>query len=179
MTRIRFSLRDQRGFTLAELLVVTAVIGIVMSGIFVIHREGQEAYLLGSNRVESQQNARVALDLMTRELRSAKSITTISTSSPDLTFVDQNDHTIRYLLSSGTLSRTDNGTSTALIGGVQSLTFTYYDKSSALYTGTDASQVWVVKIGVVTKTEETVSTYAPGNQRAAMECTVTLRNNLS
>ena len=178
MIRIRLSVSNQRGFTLAELLVVTAVIGIVMAGIFVIQREGQEAYLLGSNRVESQQNARVALDMMTRELRSAKSITTVS-SSPDLTFVDQYDHTIRYQLAGTTLSRVDNGTSTSLIGGVQSLTFTYYDKSTVLYTGTDATKVWVVKVSVVAKTEEPVSAHSPGNQEATMESTVTLRNNLS
>jgi len=65
---------DQRGFTLAELLVVTAVLGIVLAGVMMIQQSGQQAYVMGSNRVETQQNARVALDGMTRELRSALSV---------------------------------------------------------------------------------------------------------
>ncbi len=183
MIRMWARLQNQRGFTLAELMVSAAVVGLVMAGVFVVQRGGQQAYLLGSNRVETQQNARVALDLITRELRSATSITTIA-SSPDICFVDQYSQTIRYALSGTTLNRYDNGptcdklTATALIGGVQSLTLTYYDKSTAHYTGTDPTKVWVIKIGVVTKTEESVAANSPGDQRATMESTVQLRKNL-
>src|SRR6266545_7484553 len=119
------SFRDQRGFTLAELLVVTAIIGMVMAGIFTLQLQGQQVYLYGSNRVETQQNARVALDLMTRDLRSAQSVTTIA--AQDITFVDENGNSIRYNISSTTLNRTDPVDGTIpLMGGVQSLTFTYY-----------------------------------------------------
>lgn len=196
MTRVRW-LSNQHGFTLTELLVAVAVMTLVMAGVFVLQREGQEAYLLGSNRVETQQNARVALDLMTRELRSATSITTIA-SSPDITFVDQSGNTIRYCwsssqtdcVSSGQLNyigRTFNGTYKVLTGGVQSppgdssgaLVLTYYDKSTVLYTGTDQTKVSVIKISVKTKTEESVATGLPGDQHATMESTIKLRATLS
>lgn len=189
MTRMRYWLRNQRGFTLAEVAVVTAVIGLIMAGVIVIQQGGQRAYLFGSSRVETQQNARVALDLMTRELRSARSITTIAT-SPDITFVDQSGNTIRYCWSSSQndcvgsgqlnyLGRKFNGTYTVLIGGVQSLALTYYDKSTVLYTGTDQTKVWVIKISLVSKTEENVAANSPGDQRATMESTVQLRKYLS
>jgi len=191
---MRHQLGNQRGFTLAELLVVTAVMGVVMAGVFVVQRGGQQAYLLGSNRVETQQNARVALELMTRELRSASSITTV-TGGADITFVDQSGtDAIRYCWSSSAtgcasggdrrfLNRVFNGTTTALIGGVQTLAITsysVYDVSSATYTTTTtAAQIRVIKISLVTKTEERVAAGSPGDQRATMESTVKLRKYLS
>jgi len=187
MTRLRYWLASQHGFTLAELLIVVAVLGIVLAGVFAIQQQGQQAYLLGSNRVETQQNARVALDLMIRELRSARSITTIASCAnsvcTDLTFVDQNGQTVEYALSGATLNRTIGGTATALIGGVQSLAMTpysVYEVSTATYTPTTTpAQVKVIKISVTARTEETVATAMPGDQRATMESTVKLRLSLS
>ena len=193
-------LQNQRGFTLAELLVAVAVIGLVMAGVFVVQRGGQQAYLLGSNRVETQQNARVVLDLMTRELRSARSITTIPSTGctnmvcTDLTFVDQNGNSIQYCWSSRLtacdstgqltyLGRNFNGTYTVLIAGAQSLAMTsyiVYDVSTATYTKTiTPALVTVINISVTAKTEESVAAYSPGDQSATMESTIQLRLNLS
>src|SRR5262249_19585328 len=103
---------------------------LVMGGVLLLQQQGQQAYLLGSSRVETQQNARVALDLMTRELRSAASVTALTncdgTNGPDITFTDQSSpaKTIRYALSGTTLNRTEDGTTTALVGGIASLTMT-------------------------------------------------------
>ena len=72
MTRLA---RDQRGFTLTELLIVIAVLGVMLAGLLAVQMQGQQSYLIGSHRVEAQQNARVALELMIRELRSATSVT--------------------------------------------------------------------------------------------------------
>ncbi len=175
---MRTWLGNQHGFTLAELMVVMAVIGIIMAGVLVIQMGGEQAYLYGSSRVETQQNARVALDLMTRELRSAQSITTIP-SATDITFVDENGSTVEYALSGSTLNRTQGGTTTPLIGGVQTLAMTYYsvyDVSNSTYTTTsNAAQVRVINISLVTETEQTAAANSPGDQRATMECTVKLR----
>jgi type II secretory pathway pseudopilin PulG len=184
MSRMRHWLTNEWGFTLAELLVSAAIMGLVMAGVFVVQRGGQQAYLLGSNRVETQQNARVALELMTRELRSATSVTTI-TGTTDITFTDQQTpgHTIRYALSGTTLNRTDNGTTTALIGGVQSLAITSYSTydvyNNTYTTTTTPAQVKVIKVRLVTKTEETAAAGSPGDQHAVMESTVKLRAKLS
>ena len=176
---MRRMLRDQRGFTLTELLVVTAVLAIVLGAVILIQQKGQEAYIMGSNRVETQQNARVALDLMTRELRSATAVTAIP-SSTSLTFTDQTGASVQYQLSSGNLTRSTGGIATILIGGVQSLAFTYFSAyngqtNTGTSTGT-ASAVKVIKIALETGTEEAAGAGSFARQFAKMESMVRLRN---
>ena len=176
---MRRMLRDQRGFTLTELLVVTAVLAVVLGAVILIQQKGQEAYIMGSNRVETQQNARVALDLMTRELRSATAITAIP-SGTNMTFTDQNGASVQYQLASGNLTRSTGGIATILIGGVQSLAFTYYSAyngqtNTGTTTGT-ASAVTVIKITLETGTEEAAGTGSFARQFAKMESMVRLRN---
>ena len=62
---------DQRGFTLAELLVAIAVVGLIMTGLLTFMMTGNQTYLTGSNQIEAQQAARVALARMVREIRGA------------------------------------------------------------------------------------------------------------
>jgi prepilin-type N-terminal cleavage/methylation domain-containing protein len=199
MIRIRRRLSNQRGFTLTDLLVATAVIALVMTGVFVIQQQGQQAYLLGASRVETQQSARVALDRMTRELRNALPSTAAPTgivsipAATDITFRDQCGNNVQYQLSGTQLNRTapaysagcvfDTTSTAPLIGGVTSLTMTYYsvyDVSNAVYTTTaDPTQVKVINVRVQTQAEEGVAAGSAADQHALMESTVTLRATLS
>lgn len=179
MSHMRAVLRDQRGFTLTELLVVATVLGMILAGVVLVQQRGQEAYLFGSHRVEVQQNNRAALELMVRELRSAQSITA-TPSATNLTFVDENGVTTQYQLAGTTLNRTVSGTTTALIGGVQTLALTYYSAwDGATNTGTTTTtpaSVKLIRVQLVTGTEDTVSSASPSYQRATMESVVRLRN---
>lgn len=179
MSQLGAVLRNEKGFTLTELLVVTAVLGMILAGVVVIQQQGQQAYLFGAHRVEVQQNNRAALELMVRELRSAKSVTAIP-SATNLTFVDENDSTIQYQLSGTTLNRTVAGTTTGLIGGVETLAMAYYSdwpKGSATpTTATTAATVKLVRIQLVTGTEDQAGPGSPSNQHATMESLVQLRN---
>jgi prepilin-type N-terminal cleavage/methylation domain-containing protein len=74
--------RDQRGFTLTELLVACALIGLVMAGLFSMLQSGQQTYLTGTNQVEAQQALRLALLRMTNEIRDAGYCPTCGTGSP-------------------------------------------------------------------------------------------------
>ena len=177
MSQMRGALRDQRGFTLTELLVVAAVLGLILAAVVVVQQRGQEAYIFGSHRVEVQQNNRAALELIVRELRSAQSVTAVP-SGTNLTFVDENGNPTQYQLAGTTLNRTVSGTTTALIGGVQTLNLTYYSawNGAAGTTTTTPASVKLIRVQLVTGTEDTVSSASPSNQRATMESVVRLRN---
>ncbi|MBI3030697.1 MAG: prepilin-type N-terminal cleavage/methylation domain-containing protein [Candidatus Rokubacteria bacterium] len=62
---------DQRGFTLAELLVAIAILGLIMTGILTLLMTGNQSYLTGSNQAESQAAVRATLERMTTDIREA------------------------------------------------------------------------------------------------------------
>ena len=189
MSQMQATLRDQRGFTLTELLVVAAVLGMILGAVVLVQQQGQQAYIFGSHRVEVQQNNRAALELMVRELRSATSITAVP-SATNLTFLDENGNTIQYQISGAILNRTvtvaGTATTTPLIGGVNSLAMTYcsdWDPSKTTAQNialpacaTTPAQVKLILLQLVTGTEDQVSSGSPGNQSATMETLVRLRN---
>lgn len=61
--------RNERGVTLAELAVTLALFGMIMVGVMMTWSKTQEAYFVGSEIAENQQNVRAAIDFMVRELR--------------------------------------------------------------------------------------------------------------
>lgn len=71
MSVLSRTLRDRRGFTLAELLVVCAVAGLVLSGTSIVLIQGNQIYLVGSSQIEAQQAARAALQRMAQEIQAA------------------------------------------------------------------------------------------------------------
>lgn len=177
--------RCQQGFTLTELLVVITILSVMLAGLLSIQMTGQTSYLIGAHRVEAQQNARVALELLVRELRSAVSVTAVP-SGTNMTFVDENNSVIQYQLAGTTLNRTATGcaactgVATPVIGGVRAFTLTYYKAyDGSTNTGTPAalaSEVTLVRIQLVTGTEESVASYSQSNQQSTVETLVRLRN---
>lgn len=64
-------MNNQRGFTLAEMLVVCAIVGLVMASLLGLTMQGQQMYWFGTTQVDGQQTVRVALERMAREIREA------------------------------------------------------------------------------------------------------------
>ena len=173
---------NERGFTLAELLVVSAVRGIIMLGIFTVQRQGLTAYLVGAGRVEVQQNARAGLDTMLNEVRTALAITAVPAgcgtgpvptggggTSISIT-ESQGGTAVQYQLAGSDLQR--NGVT--LVGGVQTLRIWCYDATNTL-TAT-ATNVRTVHVQITTRTESGAIATDGRNQHAVMETRVRLRN---
>src|SRR2546426_5902 len=59
------------GFTLLELMASMAILGLMTVMLFAAFNQASKAWLQGENRVESFQQARAALDFMSKELSQA------------------------------------------------------------------------------------------------------------
>lgn len=81
MSRIRRLVSCERGYTLVELLQVTAVLTTVLTGLTVLFVQATNAELQMNERFQAQQHARLAVDRMRREIHCASGITPTGASS--------------------------------------------------------------------------------------------------
>ncbi|MDX1902414.1 MAG: prepilin-type N-terminal cleavage/methylation domain-containing protein [Gammaproteobacteria bacterium] len=125
----------QTGFTLIELVITIVLAGIIVVVSMKMISQGLNAYLAGENATNAEQQARIALERMTRDIRAIRSSSSISTAtSSQLTFTDFSGSSVSYTLSGTNLLRN----SQILASGITSISFTYYD-SSGNTTATTAS----------------------------------------
>jgi prepilin-type N-terminal cleavage/methylation domain-containing protein len=75
---VRRAAEAQDGFTLPELLVVLAIVGIVLAGITQLLVSAVKSETDQTNRTQAQQEARLGLDKLRREIRCASTLTTPS-----------------------------------------------------------------------------------------------------
>lgn len=61
-------LKDSKAMTLAEVLIAMTIGVVIMVAIYALLGQNKRIYVAQSNIAEMQQNARIALDLMTREI---------------------------------------------------------------------------------------------------------------
>jgi type II secretory pathway component PulJ len=169
--------RDERGFTLAELLTAFAMLALVLAGVVIIQQDTLQAYVAGSNKTEVQQNARVALERMAREIRESTAPLTTATAN-SITFTHPTEGAITYTID-GAKNLTRNGA--PIIGGVQNLIlspalslFVYRDANDAA--GASAANTRRVDITIQTGSEDTVVAGGITDTRAELTTSVRLRN---
>ena len=136
-------LEREAGYSLTELITVMAILGIVLVGITAMFSAGVRAEMRASRESQAQQNARLALDRLRRELHCASAISatngvavsTITVTLPAVCF--GSDTTVTYATASlgasrWELTRTGNsGTPTTVADYLTSSTpFTYYVPAS-------------------------------------------------
>lgn len=66
----RFS-KDERGFTLSEMMVTIVIMIVVFFALFSIFDTSLKVFSFGNNKVEAVENARVGMEKMEREIRQA------------------------------------------------------------------------------------------------------------
>jgi prepilin-type N-terminal cleavage/methylation domain-containing protein len=182
LRRVLRVVKSTRGFTLAELLVVCAIVGFIMAGVFALQRQGQTAYTMGAARVETQQNARLALDRLMDELRLSSGVTNApscnnaATGGTSISFnwtspITLAGEAVSYQLSGTNLQRTDASGTQTLIGGVQTLNIWCFQSDGVTLTATPAN-VSSVRVRITTQDE----TVASRKQHAVVQSQVRLRN---
>ena len=126
-------MKKNKGFTLVEIVIAIVIVGIVSTIIGAMLLGTIKAWTFKFNRNDILWDGRLALDRMTREIRTIRNSTSVTTASAaQLRFIDTNNTDITYSLSSTNLNRTANGTANLLAENVSSLAFTYYDSSGTV-----------------------------------------------
>jgi len=126
-------MKKNKGFTLIEVIITITVVGIVSVIIGSMLLGIVKAWTFKFNRNDMLWDGRLALDRMTREIRTVKDSTSVTTAtSSQFRFTDTGNKDITYSLSSTNLNRTENGTVNLLAENVSTLTFTYYNSSDAV-----------------------------------------------
>jgi prepilin-type N-terminal cleavage/methylation domain-containing protein len=74
-------LRDQRGYTMMELLIAMAILGTVVGAVTALFIQASNAEFDMNRRFQAQQAARVAIDKMRREIHCANAIAPAGASS--------------------------------------------------------------------------------------------------
>lgn len=74
MIRIRRLVSNERGYTLIELLQVTIILSVILTGLTTLFVRASNAELQMNKRFQAQQQARVAVDTMRREIHCSSGI---------------------------------------------------------------------------------------------------------
>jgi len=71
-----FKIKNQKGFSLIEMMVVVVILGLIVLGLVTFFTGGAKSWVAGQSQLEAQRNARQAMDRMVREIREGSEITT-------------------------------------------------------------------------------------------------------
>lgn len=86
LSRCLQRLRNERGYTVFEMIMVLAILGIVVAGLTAVFVSASKAEIDMNKRFQAQQEARLALERLRREGHCAKAAPTVTVSRVDLRF---------------------------------------------------------------------------------------------
>lgn len=164
------SIDSGRGFSLIELIVVIVVFGVIAATGAQLMGNGFRAYFSGKDMTEMDSQTRVALERMTRELRSVRAPADLTVvPANEISFVDAGGNSIRYCMgtvgtcpgAAGELVRNTQ----PLAGGVSGLAFSYLDRAGVATT--TPALVYYITVNF---------TAAQGTISKAFQATVSPRN---
>lgn len=89
-------MRNERGFTLVEIMVAMTIFAFVLTGILLLYANGYRSYAGTSRRIEVQENLRYALSWMARDIRQASSVEVLGSDAICLTIPGGEPITYQY-----------------------------------------------------------------------------------
>ncbi len=139
-------LSSHKGFTLIELVMTMVLIGVIAYIVASAMSTGLKAYFTTDFRKEALDQARIAMERMTREIRNVKSNTDISTANATtFTFVDTSGTTISFALNAGNINRTSGTTNTLATGISSAGIFTYVLSTGATTQSPVPAEILLIK----------------------------------
>src|SRR5687768_7807459 len=120
----------RRGMTLIELLVATAIAGVVLIAVGGLMFYSARSFAALTNYVDLDQRSRNALDAMISEIRQTDGLTTYSPTQLIFSNTNSSPPTLTYTYNptAKTLTKTLGGVSTVLLTECQELQFTIFKR---------------------------------------------------
>ena len=167
------NIKNQKGFSLIEMMVVVAILGVIVLGLVTFFTGGTKTWVSGQSQLTAQRNARQAMDRMAREIREAKDIIANSTSL-EIKYNTPWSTDLKYSWSGNEWDPIFRG-NIPLINNVQSLNFKYFDSLGVEIvilpiSVTDAPNISKVHINLEVDMDK------DGNSDVQLNTTVNLRN---
>ncbi len=147
---------------LADLLVATAVFGVVSAGMLTVFDESLRVYTIGAARAESQQSGRVAVERLAGEIRTAglgpraAAFPAISVAEPTRIVLHHDldgdgtvtgpGETITWRLTGATLRRDAGGGAQPVIDGVRKFALEYLDALDRAAATADEARTVVITL---------------------------------
>ena len=159
---VNFPRASARGFSLLELVLVIVLLGIIASVGAQLMGSGFQLYVSGRDSLSADAQARLALERITRDLRSVRPATGLTlVPATEVNFISLDGTAVRYCL--GTVSGcpgvvgelTRNGQ--VLAGGISGLSFSYADSNGAATA--NPAQVLYISLQFTATQGEIVSPY--------------------
>ena len=158
--------RHNPGFTLIE-MVVTLLVGAVLFGLgATVISGGFRTYFLGREITQNDWQGRLALERMTRELRTVRTPTPADldiSAAGQITFADFAGNTIAYRQTGNTVERSQNAGAFQPLAdnvnvGAGSLSFTYLQNDGTTAAGTPAA-VYYITVSFTVSSTNASATY--------------------